>query len=324
MKIIIPGGSGQLGALLTRHFVARGDEVVVLSRRGHAPEGARGVEWDGRALGAWSDEIDGADVVINLAGRTVNCRPTAKNRQQMMTSRVNSTRAVGEAIAIAERPPGVWLQMSTATIYAHRHDAPNDEATGIIGGEEPDAPAWWASSIWVAQAWERTLAEAETPHTRKVALRAAMVMSADRGGVFDVLVNLTRLGLGGAIAGGKQFVSWIHGDDFVRAVQWCIDHPKVTGAINLCAPEPLPQRDFAKELRVAWGTPVGLPAMGWMVAIGAWCMRTDTELVRKSRRVVPGRLLEEGFEFVHRTWPQAAQALVAERKNDTRALPAPT
>lgn len=311
-KIVIPGGSGQLGALLTRRLVDEGCEVVILSRRGEVglAVGARAVAWDGETLGPWAAEIDGAAAVINLAGRTVNCRPTARNRQEMMNSRVFSARVIGEAIAAAEAPPPVWLQMSTATIYAHRYDAANDEATGVIGGAEPDAPAWWASSVWVAQAWERTLAEADTPHTRKVALRAAMVMSPDEGGVFDVLLGLTRRGLGGAIAGGRQYVSWIHGEDFVRAVRWCLDHPEVQGPVNLCAPTPLPQRDFAGALRSAAGASVGLPATGWMVAIGAWAMQTDTELVRKSRRVVPGRLLAGGFEFQHPTWPEAAAELV--------------
>ncbi|MCA9542853.1 MAG: NAD-dependent epimerase/dehydratase family protein, partial [Myxococcales bacterium] len=220
MRIVIPGGTGQLGALLTRALAPQGHDVVVLSRSGRAPEGARGVRWDGATLGPWAAELDGASAVINLAGRTVNCRPSARNRQQMMTSRVFSTQAVGQAIAQATRPPPVWLQMSTATLYAHRFDAPNDEATGIIGGAEPDAPAWWASSVWVGQAWERALAEADTPHTRKVALRTAMVMSPDRGGVFDYLLQLTRLGLHGPIAGGRQFVSWIHGDNFVGAVRF--------------------------------------------------------------------------------------------------------
>ncbi len=306
MKVVIPGGTGQLGAALTRDLLAHGAEVVVLSRRGQAPEGARGVVWDGETVGDWAAELEGATAVINLAGRTVNCRPTALNRQQMMVSRVRSTQAVGAAIAAAAQPPA----MSTATVYAHRYDAPNDEATGIIGGAEPDAPAWWAASVWIAQAWEQALWDAPTPQTRKVALRTAMVMTPDAGGVFDTLLGLTRRGLGGPIAGGAQYVSWIHGDDFCRAVRWLIAQPDVSGAVNLAAPTPLPQRGFAEALRAAWGTRVGLPATGWMVALGAWALRTDTELVRKSRRVVPGRLQAAGFRFDFPTWPAAAEALV--------------
>src|SRR5687768_8304392 len=178
MKVVIPGGTGQIGRVLSRTLQARGDEVVVLSRGGTSK--ARVVQWDGATLGPWVDEIDGADVVINLAGRNVNCRYTDRNLKEMMSSRIDSTRVVGLAIEKAARPPRVWLQMSTATIYAHRFDAPNDELMGHIGGEEPDAPPYWKRSIEIAKAWERTQHEASTPHTRKVALRSAMVMSPDR------------------------------------------------------------------------------------------------------------------------------------------------
>src|SRR5689334_6593682 len=178
MKIIIPGGTGQVGAVLTRAFRASGHEVVVLSRGGTSE--ARVVPWDGCTLGPWAGELEGADVVVNLAGRNVNCRYTEANKQAMMSSRVDSTRAVGKAIQQATRPPRVWLQMSTATIYAHRFDAANDEKTGRIGGSEPDAPPSWKFSIDIARAWERVQSEADTPRTRQVALRAAMIMSPDR------------------------------------------------------------------------------------------------------------------------------------------------
>ncbi|HET7501005.1 MAG TPA: DUF1731 domain-containing protein [Kofleriaceae bacterium] len=277
---------------------------------------ARVVGWDGRTLGPWAGEIDGADVVINLAGRSVNCRYSEAHLAQMMSSRVDSTRAVGAAIARAARPPRVWLQMSTATIYAHRFDAANDEATGQIGGGEPDAPAYWKLSIDIARAWEQTLDEAATPTTRKVALRTAMVMSPDRDGVFDVLLGLVRARLGGAIAGGRQFVSWIHDRDLVSAVEFLIERDELSGPINLASPDPLPQRAFMAELRTAWGTRVGLPAAAWMVSLGAFFLRTDPELVMKSRRVVPGRLLAAGFSFEHPTWQKAASDLVARWRAD--------
>lgn len=312
MKIVIPGGTGQIGALLARAFLKEGHEVVVLSRGGSS-EG-RLVAWDGRTKGEWFREIDGADVVINLAGRTVNCRYTEENLRQMMDSRVDSTRIVGRAISEAKNPPKVWLQMSTATIYAHRFDAPNDERSGIIGGREPDAPAYWKTSIDIALAWERELTEAHTPKTRKVALRTAMVMSEDEGGVFSVLRNMARLGLGGAIGGGTQYVSWIHGEDFVRAVRFLIERQDISGAVNLCAPTPLPQREHMAALRAAVGMPLGLPAMKWMAEIGAFVLRTDTELLLKSRRVVPTRLLEAGFTFRFPTWPEAARDLAAKVK----------
>jgi uncharacterized protein (TIGR01777 family) len=310
MKIVIPGGTGQVGVVLSRALRARGHDVVVLSRGGTSDAGV--VPWDGRTVDAWAGEIDGAGVVINLGGRSVNCRYTEANLQAMMSSRVDSTRAVGVAIAQAARPPRVWLQMSTATIYAHRFDAPNDEATGVIGGDEPDTPGYWRRSVEIAMAWERTQAEASTPRTRKVALRTAMVMSPDRGGIFDVLLGLTRWGLGGAIAGGQQYVSWIHDRDFVRAVELLIERDDLEGPVNLAAPGPLPQRDFMAALRAAWSRRVGLPATAWMAEIGAFVLRTDTELLLKSRRVIPGRLLDAGFSFELPDWPVAARDL-AER-----------
>ncbi|MET9225385.1 DUF1731 domain-containing protein [Lentzea sp. NPDC003310] len=307
MKIVIPGGTGQVGGVLTRALRAAGHEVVIISRT------SGDIRWDGHSLGAWAGEIDGADVVVNLAGRSVSCRYTAENLRQMMRSRVDSARVVGEAIAKAENPPAVWLQMSTATIYAHRFDAPNDEATGVMGGREPDVPGYWAYSVEIAKRWEAELDEADTPGTRKVALRAAMVMSPDRGGVFDYLSWLARLGLGGPVAGGRQYVSWIHDDDFVRAVALLIREP-IAGAVNLAAPQPLPQRDFMRELRRAWKVPVGLPATSWMAEIGAFAIRSDTELLLKSRRVVPGRLREAGLDFHFPNWREAAQNLAERRR----------
>ncbi|GAA3010671.1 TIGR01777 family oxidoreductase [Streptomyces lactacystinicus] len=307
MKVVIPGGSGALGALLDRSLTAAGHEVVVLSRR---PAGPRQVGWDGRTLGTWAAEIDGADVVLNLAGSSINCRYTETNRQEMMDSRVRSTRVVGEAVAAARRPPASWLQMSTATVYAHRHDAPNDERDGLIGGSEPDAPPAWRHSIDVARAWERTQAEADTPHTRRVALRTAAVLGPERGGSLDALSWLARLGAGGPVAGGAQYVSWIHERDFARAVEFLIAREDLTGPVNLAAPNPLPQREFMRELRAAWGMPLALPATRWMAELGAFALRSDTELLLKSRRVVPTRLLDAGFAFDHPSWPEAARNLV--------------
>jgi len=308
MKVVIPGGTGQVGTLLARHLQRKGHEVIVLSRRpGPAPW--RVVSWDARTLGAWQDELDGADAVVNLAGRSVNCRYNAHNRREILESRVNSTRVVGEAISGAKRPPPVWLQASTATIYAHRYDAPNDEATGILGGSEPNVPDTWRFSIVVARSWERALEEATTPATRKVALRTAMVMSPDRGGVFDVLLNLVRHGLGGRAGNGRQYVSWIHFQDFLSAIEWLLERDDFSGPVNLAAPNPLPNAEFMRALRRAWGIGFGLPATEWMLEIGAFFLKTETELILKSRRVVPGRLLENGFTFPFPAWPEAAQDL---------------
>ncbi|HEY4573516.1 MAG TPA: TIGR01777 family oxidoreductase [Thermoanaerobaculia bacterium] len=318
MKIVIPGGSGQVGTILARAFHQDGHEVAVLSR---SPASApwRSVLWDARTLGDWAREVDGADVVINLAGRSVNCRYNERNRREILESRVDSTRVLGGAVARAARPPRVWLQASTATIYADRYDAPNDEATGILGGAEPDVPDTWRFSIDVAQAWERALDEAPAPQTRKVKMRAAMVMSPDRGGIFDTLLGLVRRGLGGRAGDGRQYVSWIHHVDFVRSVRWLIDHDAIDGAVNLAAPNPLPYADFLRALREAWGIPFGLPATKWMLEIGARLLGTETELVLKSRRVVPGRLLQEGFTFDFPAWPEAARDLCAAWRVDSTA-----
>lgn len=311
MKIVIPGGTGQVGGILRRAFVEAGHEVVVLSRRPEQLEaGVSHVVWDGRTLGPWVDEIDGADVVVNLAGRSVSCRYTDANLAQMMDSRVDSTRVVGEAIEKAARPPHTWLQMSTATIYSHRYAAANDEATGVIGGAEPDVPGYWEFSVRIAKNWEAAQTEADTPHTRKIALRSAMVMSPDRGGVFDVMLRMVRLRMGGAVADGRQYVSWIHDEDFVRAIEFLIAHDDIGGSVNLAAPGPLPHSDFMRTLRRAWGTRVGLPATAGVAKLGAVALRTEGELLLKSRRVVPGRLLDAGFAFDHAGWESAATDLV--------------
>lgn len=308
MKIIIPGGTGQVGTLLARALHAASHEVVILSRS-PAPAPWRTLAWDAAGLGPWAAEVDGADVVINLAGRSVNCRYNAANRRAIMDSRVLSTRAVGQAIAGAARPPALWLQASTATIYAHRFDAPNDEASGIIDPADPKSPPTWRFSIEVAQAWERAALEAPAPQTRRVLLRAAMVMSPDRGGIFDTLLRLVRLGLGGPAAGGRQYVSWVHDADFIRAIMWLIERPELEGPVNIASPSPLPYAAFMHGLRRAWGMPIGLPATRWMLEIGAFAMRTESELVLKSRRVTPGRLLGSGFRFQQPDWDEAARDL---------------
>jgi len=305
MKIVIPGGAGQIGTLLARAFVTDGHEVVVLSRN---PTNApwRVIGWDGETNGNWAAEFEGADAVINLAGRSVNCRYNADNRRQIKDSRTKSTRAVGRAIAGAARPPRVLLQASTATIYAHRYDAANDEATGLLGGSENGAPDTWKFSLDVAHSWEQAAQEISLPNTRTVLLRSAMTMSPDPGGVFDVLLGLVRWGLGGASGDGRQFVSWIHDQDFIRTIYWLLDHDELQGPVNLASPHPVPNAEFMRTLREAWGIGFGLPARRWMLEFGAFFLRTESELVLKSRRVVPGRLLQSGFDFHFPTWPAAA------------------
>jgi uncharacterized protein (TIGR01777 family) len=319
MKIVIPGGTGQVGTMLARAFHRDGYDVVVFGR---SPKQVpwRMVRWDHTELDEWAEEIDGADVVINLAGRSVNCRYTRNNKDEILRSRVETTQAVGRVIAEAKHPPAVWLQASTATIYAHRYDAPNDENFGLLGGREPEAPDSWRFSLDVARAWETALDEAVTPRTRKVKLRSAVILSPDRGGIFDILLALVRFGLGGTVGDGRQFVSWIHEIDFIRSIRWLIDREHLDGVVNLAAPEPLPQREFMAVLRQAWGAPIGLPAPKWMLEIGTFLLRTESELVLKSRRVVPGRMLADGFAFQYPEWTAAAAELCRRwRKEPLRA-----
>jgi len=311
MKIVIPGGTGQVGTVLARALHAGGHDVLVLSRTPQ-PAPWRVMFWNGETPDGWAAEIDGADGVINLAGRSVNCRYTKANRESILKSRVNSTRVIGEVIARAAHPPRVWLQASTATIYAHRYDAPNDEFTGILGGAEPDAPDTWRFSIDVATAWERALNETITPGTRKVLMRSAMTMSPDPGGIFDTLLRLVRFGLGGKAGDGLQYVSWIHYEDFIRAVLWLIDHDDIAGPVNVASSNPLPYAEFMRLLRSAWGIPIGLPATNWMIEIGTRLMGTESELVLKSRRVIPARLQRAGFQFLHPHWAEAARDLCSQ------------
>jgi len=309
LRIVLPGGSGQVGNILSRHFHAQGHEVVVLARR-VTPAPWRVVNWDGESLGNWTSELENADVLINLAGRSVDCRYTPSNRRAIKESRVQTTHLLGRAIGQSVRPPRLWMNASTATIYRHALDRPMDEQTGEIGGNETDAPAKWSFSIDVATSWEKAFFEAVTPNIRKIALRSAVIMSPDRGGVFDTLLRLVRFGLGGTAASGQQFVSWIHDEDFLRSIDYLIARDEIDGVVNIASPNPLGNREFMKALRQAWGTSIGLPATRWMLEIGTFFLRTETELVLKSRRVIPRCLVEDGFQFQFPEWAAAAQNLV--------------
>jgi uncharacterized protein (TIGR01777 family) len=297
MKIVIAGGSGQVGGILARHFHQNGHTVIVLSRS-RPPAPWRVAAWDGVTLGPWVPELESSDVLINLAGRSVNCRYTPANRQAILDSRVLSTEVLHRAVARLQNPPAVWLNASTATIYRHAPNRPMDEWTGEIGGEEPDAPARWGFSIKVAKAWEEAFFSIKTPKTRQIALRSAIAFSPDRGGAFDVFMHLVRCGLGGTNLPGDQFVSWIHDTDLVRAVDFLIERQDIEGIVNLASPHPLPNREFLGILRKAYGTRIGLPTTRWMLEIGTRLLRTESELVLKSRRVVPGRLLDAGL-YLH-------------------------
>jgi uncharacterized protein (TIGR01777 family) len=314
LRIVIPGGSGQLGQILASHFQEQGHHVAVLTR-GPYTAPWQTVHWDGATLGPWTEHLEGADVCINLAGRSVNCRYHAAHRKTIYDSRIDTTRLLNHVIANLADPPAVWLNASTATIYRHALDRPMDEATGELGGNEPisalrRAPDTWNFSIRVAKDWESAFFETSTPRTRKVALRSAIVFSPISGNAFVVLSNLVRIGLGGFQGDGRQFVSWIHDADFARAVDFLIVRDDLEGPVNLASPNPLPNREFMAVLREAWDVPNGLPLPTPLLELGALLLRTETELVLKSRRVIPTRLLDAGFHFEYLNWPAAAEDLV--------------
>ena len=317
MKIVIPGGSGQVGHILARHFQARGHMVTVLSRSPR-PAPWRVLSWDGVTPGGWISELEQSDVCINLAGRSVNCRYTPSNRRIICESRIQSTRLLNQVLSSRNRAPRLWINASTATIYRHTLDRAMNEAEGELGGNEPGTPDTWNFSIDVAKGWEEAFFSTATPLTRKIAIRSAITLSPDRGGVFDVLLGLVRHGLGGRQGTGTQFVSWIHEADFVRAVDLLIAREELSGVVNLASPNPLPNCDFMRALRDAWGIRVGFPSPKWIIEIGAWLMRTESELVLKSRRVVPGRLLAAGFQFLFPEWPSAARELVTRWGQNSR------
>jgi len=318
MRVIIAGGSGKIGQVLAQALHHKGHEVVVLSRSPF-PAPWRMIGWDGATLGRWAEEFEGADAVINLAGQSVNCRYTPHNRKIITDSRVKSTKVIGEAILRAWSPPSVWLQASTATIYAHRYDAANDEMTGIMGGAEPNVPEAWRFSIDVATAWENALKASPTPNTRRVAMRTAIVMHPGAGSPFDMLLRLVRFGFGGQAGDGKQYVSWIHEHDFVRAVEWLIGHEELEGPVNIASPNPLPNAEFMRLLREAWGIPYGCPQTELMLEVGACLLGSETELILKSRRVIPARLLGSGFEFAFPRWADAAKEICQRVETMSRA-----
>ena len=314
MKILLPGGSGQVGGVLARRFAAAGREPVILSRSVKPDAAFRTVRWDGATVGDWAAELDGAGAVVNLAGRTVNCRYHAENRRQIFQSRLDSTRAVGEAILQCENPPPVWLNSSTATIYPDTGGPPaeaNTEDSPV--GNRPNAPDKWRFSYEVARQWEEAATDfgPKLSRTRLVLMRSAMVMSPDRGGVFDVLRGLVKARLGGAQGPGAQYISWIHDGDFGAAVDRLIADESFAGPVNLCAPNPVPNHEFMKELRRAAGVRFGLPATTPMLEAGAIVLRTESELILKSRRVIPGKLAAAGFDFAFPDWPAAAEDLCA-------------
>lgn len=290
-KLIIPGGSGFLGLQLARHFGAKGWMVYILSRQKKTSEGnIHYLHWDGKTLGAWAKEIDGADALVNMAGRTVNCRYNETNKKQILDSRIDSTRILGEAVAQATTKPKVWINSSSATIYQDtRGSLPaNNEYDGKIGTD---------FSMNICKAWEKEFKAAPSDRVRKIALRSAIVIGKEPGGAMEYLINLSKLWLGGTQGSGQQFISWVHLEDFGRIVDFLIEQEHISGVINCAAPNPVTNQTFMKELRTAVGRSWGLPVPKFLLEVGAIFLRTQTELVLKSRKVVSKRLEEEGFQF---------------------------
>ena len=308
-RIILAGGSGFVGQFLAPWLAKAGHEVVILTRTPKSGSSIREIAWDGKTIGPWARELDGAFAVINLAGRSVNCRYHARNRKLILDSRVDSTRVLGKAIAHCKNPPVVWLNSSTATIYKHTFGPAWDESGEI--GSTPEAKDKF--SVEVATAWEREFMAAKIPATRKVALRSAMILGHGNNSVFPVMRRLVRLGLGGKLASGKQFVSWIHQEDFCRAIDWLLEQKEVSGIVNLAAPNPVTNVEMMQTLREVCSVPFGLPATLWMLEVGAFFLRTETELLIKSRRVVPGRLVADGFEFKFPSLRNAYEDLCGKR-----------
>lgn len=288
--VVVFGANGFIGRYLTRHFARHGKEVVAIARHREGWSGdGMFLEWDGKTDGPWTLALEGAEAVINLAGRSVNCRYDEQNRREILDSRVDSTNAIGRAIRTCATPPKVWLNASTATWYRHATDRPQNDWLGEPGE---------GFSCEVAQAWEDAFFAADIPATtRKLALRTGMVLANEDGTVFDTLWKLARRGLAGAMGGGNQRVSWIHMEDFLRAVDFAIGDPFLDGVINVTAPEFPANRDWMRIFRETAGMPIGLPAARWMLELGAFWMRTETELVLKSRWAEPLRLRDAGFRW---------------------------
>jgi len=304
--VVIIGANGFLGRYLCRHFARNGREVVAIarSRKGWSGDGMF-LEWDGKNLGPWAYALEGAELVINLAGRSVNCRYDAENREEILRSRVASTAIIGKAIAECRVPPKLWLNSSTATWYRHAEDKPQDEWNGE-GGK--------GFSCEIAQAWEDAFFEAKIPaETRKVALRTGMVLANEPGTVYDVLTGLTNRALGGTMGDGNQRISWIHMDDFLRAIEFIARDPFFDGIVNLTAPDFPANRDWMRYFRETVGMPIGLPAAKWMLRIGAAFMGSETELVLKSRWAYPLRMKQAGFRWRYAKAAEAIEDLESRR-----------
>jgi uncharacterized protein (TIGR01777 family) len=298
MKIILAGGSGFIGRFLEKRFNQDGHQVKVLTRN---PKKDNDIYWDGETKGEWMKSLKEADVLINMAGKSVDCRYTNRNKQLIYDSRLKSTAILDKVISEIDEPPKLWMNSSTATIYRHAEDRPMDEAKGEIGT---------GFSVDVATKWERTFFRQELPDTRRVALRTAIVLGKE-GGALAPLKRLVQFGLGGKQGSGNQMFSWIHEEDVYRAVCHIIAHTEIEGPINLSSPNPLPNAEMMRSLRRNMNMPMGLPSPKWLLTVGAIFIRTETELVLKSRWVIPPKLQKSGFTFQYQHLDTALRDLIS-------------
>lgn len=298
-KLIIAAGTGFLGQVLVNHFDSKFDEIIILTRGQSSVKGKiKLVNWDAKTLSGWEKELENATVLINLAGKSVDCRYTEKNKKEILLSRIQSTKVLNQAVLACANPPKHWLNSSTSTIYRFSLDKQMSEANGEIGND---------FSMNVAQSWEKAFFKTETPKTIKTALRTSIVLGKN-GGAFIPLQRLTKLGLGGKQGKGNQFISWIHEKDFARAIDYIIEK-QLTDVLNIVSNQPVSNQDFMATLRKQLKVFIGLPTSEFLLTIGAKIIGTEPELVLKSRNVIPTRLLENGFEFEYKTLETALKNL---------------
>jgi uncharacterized protein len=287
-KLIIAGGTGFLGTALIKYLEKDFDEIVIFSRGGGEKKGnIKTVAWDAKSLGTWKEELEDADVVINLTGKNINCRLTKKNKNAILHSRVNATNVIGEAISLCQNPPRIWINGSATNMYENSLDQPMTEANFI------PAEGFWTD---VCIQWENACLKWQLPLTRRVIPRITPVFG-KRGGIFPVLQGLVKKGLGGTMGLGNQKVSWIHEEDFCSIVKWMIENETVEGSYNVCSPEVISNEEQMRMMRKVIGVPFGMPTPGWILEIGAFFMRTESDLILNSRYVYPERLVNEGFVF---------------------------
>ena len=311
-KLVLAGGSGFLGSALAEYFSRRGWQIVILTRKSSALAEAsdqkiQEVRWDGKILGDWRKALNGCDTLINLAGRSINCRFTPAHRQEILDSRTEATKVLGQAISECDNPASVWLNCSGVGIYNQSFHRDVDESDSDFSEAETGASFMGS----VALRWEQVLAEANTPRTRKVALRISLVLGRHEGSAFTILRRLARLGLAGRMGSGKQFVSWIHERDFCRAIEWIIQTETLSGPVNITAPVPVTNAEFMRSLRRASGRPIGVPAPALALKLGSIITHTEPGLVLDSRRVVPKRLMASGFSFDFPTYDSALRDLIS-------------